>query len=287
MGLELPFAIATILMIIILYVVVSRVSAETGLIFIQPRFSIFGLFAAAVGNYVFPPRMQVICGLICVILCIDQCQMLINFLVNALHLGSLSKISPKKIGATTALMYVVAVIIAFGVLLMTAYHFGGPVGMGWHYERLPTMAFRSALKNLLQLKALGLAEEADSLPFIQRISHALPYEHFLSAFIFGIVAVLVCSFLRLRLTWWPIHPVMFLLWAPFPIQTSTYSLLIGWLVKKLSIRLGGARIANKLKPMMTGIIAGEVTSAVLFLIVGFIYYYNTGKTPKPYSWFPR
>jgi hypothetical protein len=38
---------------------------------------------------------------------------------------------------------------------------------------------------------------------------------------------------------------------------------------------------------MVGVIAGELLSAVLFMIFGFIYYLNTGETPKIYRWFPR
>jgi hypothetical protein len=59
------------------------------------------------------------------------------------------------------------------------------------------------------------------------------------------------------------------------------------MVKKSAIRFGGIRMAKVLRPLMVGVIAGEVLAAVIFMIVGFLYYANTGQKPLPYRWFPR
>lgn len=109
----------------------------------------------------------------------------------------------------------------------------------------------------------------------------------MGAFGFGVIAVLFFSFLRLRVPWWPLHPVMFLLWATYPMSMTCHSFFLGWMLKKAAVRFGGIRMARVLRPLMIGIIAGEILAAVIFMIVGFLYYLDTGQKPLPYRWFPR
>lgn len=164
LGLELPFALITVVLTLLSFVVVSRISAETGLFFIQPRWTIFGLLTAGLGSYVFPPEAQVICGFVCVMLCIDQCQAFMPFMTNGLKLCDKAGVTPSKAGAATICMYIVAAVIATGAILVAIYEFGGPTGMNWGYQRLPTMPFRPTLTSILHLKALGTLAEAGSLP---------------------------------------------------------------------------------------------------------------------------
>ena len=287
LGLEWPFALITVALMLMTFVIVSRISAETGLFFIQPRWTIFGLLTAGLGSFAFPPRAQIICGLVCVFLSIDQCQALMPYVTNGLKLCERTKVSTKKYGWSTLAMYIIAMTIAVAVLLIAVYTWGAPQNMDWSYKRLPTMAFRTALPEILQLEAVGSLEEADTLPWWQRMSRIMPRENFVGAFVFGIVVVWFFSFLRLRVPWWPLHPGMFLLWATYPMEQTCHAFFCGYLIKVCAIRFGGMKLVRKLKPFMVGVIAGELLSAVIFMIVGFIYYLNTGETPKIYRWFPR
>ncbi|OQC12611.1 MAG: hypothetical protein BWX73_02754 [Lentisphaerae bacterium ADurb.Bin082] len=287
LGLELPFALITVFLTLLSFVVVSRISAETGLFFIQPRWTIFGLLLAGLGTYTFSPEAQVICGLVCVMLCIDQCQAFMPFLTNGLRLCDRAGVKPAKAGVTSMAMYTVAVVIAVVVIIVAVYEFGAPTNMNWHYQRIPTMSFRSALPEVLQLKSIGCLEEVAALPWWSRLSQIAPKDMFVGAFSFGIIVVLFFSFLRLRVPKWPLHPVMFLLWATYPMAMTCHSFFIGWMLKKAAVRFGGIRMARVLRPLMIGIIAGEIIAAVIFMIVGFLYYLNTGQKPLPYRWFPR
>ena len=286
-GLELPFAAITVTLLLLTFVVVSRISAETGLFFIQPRWTIFGLLVAGLGSYAFPPQAIVTCGFVCVMLCIDQCQSFMPFVTNGLKLCERSKVNTAGASVASIAMYTVACIAAVFAILVAVYEFGGPITMNWGYQRVPTMPFRPALTEVMNLKALGTLASATTEPWWQRLSMIQPKEYFVGAFVFGIVAVWFFSFLRLRIPKWPLHPVMFLLWATYPMSMTTHSMLIGWLLKKCVLRFGGIKMAKNLRPFMIGVIAGEVLSAVIFMIVGFIYYMRTGEKPLPYRWFPR
>lgn len=287
LGLEWPFALITVFLMLLSFVVVARISAETGLFFIQPRWTIFGLLTAGLGSYVFSPTNQVICGLVCVMLCIDQCHALLPYVTNGMRLCERSQVSPSRVGVWTFAMYAVCVVAAVLVLLVAVYEWGVPQRMDWSYKRLPTMTFRTALPEINQLKAVGSLEAAETQPLLERLSHLAPRENFLGAFAFGLVAVGVFSFLRLRLPKWPLHPVMFLLWATYPMEQTCHAFLIGWLLKKCTLRFGGVQMVRTLQPLMIGVIGGELMAAIVFMIVGVVYYACTGEVPKVYRWFPR
>ena len=157
----------------------------------------------------------------------------------------------------------------------------------WGYHRIPTMAFRAAQTEVLQLKAQGQLRESEQLGWLERLRSIKPKRQFLWAAGSGFVLVLVFAMLRLRLTWWPLHPVLFLVWGTYPLAVLSSSFFLGWFAKKMVVRFGGDRLLKRIRPMMIGVIAGEISGALVFMIVGAVYYFVTGDKPVSYRFFPR
>jgi hypothetical protein len=61
---------------------------------------------------------------------------------------------------------------------------------------------------------------------------------------------------------------------------------IGWLVKVMVSKYGGAKSYQALKPLMFGLVAGEILGAVVPSIVGAIYYAITGEIPPRFMVLP-
>jgi len=87
---------------------------------------------------------------------------------------------------------------------------------------------------------------------------------------FGFVVTSLLSYLRLRFTGWPLHPVGYLMLGTFPGVHLWFSFFIGWLAKTLIVRFGGARFYTNAKPFFFGLIVGESMAAGFWLIMGFI-----------------
>ncbi|MBN2449275.1 MAG: hypothetical protein JXR77_02735 [Lentisphaeria bacterium] len=287
LGLEWPFAAILVFLMLLACVVLSRISAETGLFFIQPRWMPFGVMIAAFGGYTMPPQAVIIAGLCCMVLCVDQSQSIMPYLVNGLKLCERMKLHPAKVAGVNLAMYAAGVVLAIVVVLVAIYDFGAPTNYNWSHERLPTMSFRAAQPEVLRLKGMGNLEEAESLPWYRRLGRIAPADNFVWAFGLGFSLVLVFSALRLRVHWWPLHPVMFLLWATYPMSTTCWSFFIGWMIKKLTVRFGGDKASNRLRPLMIGIIAAEVVGALIFMIAGAVFFFWTGRKPLAYRYFPR
>ena len=95
--------------------------------------------------------------------------------------------------------------------------------------------------------------------------------------------VLVTAAARLRLPWWPLHPVAFLIWGTYPANRFAFSFLMGWALKTTVTSLGGGRAYHAMVPLMIGIVAGEVAISFFWLAVGTLYYFSTGMSPTWYS----
>jgi hypothetical protein len=89
----------------------------------------------------------------------------------------------------------------------------------------------------------------------------------------GVAAILLMSFLTamsLRYSGWPLHPVGFLLVYSRGIELVWFSVLIGWLLKSVIVRLGGTRLYVAAKPAFIGLIIGETLAGAFWMIVAFV-----------------
>ena len=106
-------------------------------------------------------------------------------------------------------------------------------------------------------------------------------EKFLWAFGLGFLLVLVVGGLRQRLPWWPLHPVMFLIWATWPAAIFSHSFLLGWIIRSAMLRFAGHAAMRKARSFMIGVIAGDLLGGAVFMAAGAIYYGCTGNQPPP------
>lgn len=87
---------------------------------------------------------------------------------------------------------------------------------------------------------------------------------------FGGAMATFLTFMRLRFTGWPLHPVGFLLLNSWGIHRIWASAFVGWLVKVMIVKFGGYALYMRLRPFMIGLILGEAAMAATFLIVNLI-----------------
>jgi hypothetical protein len=102
-------------------------------------------------------------------------------------------------------------------------------------------------------------------------------------FSFGLLMVVGFSVARLRLPWWPLHPVLFLVWTTGHAQGQAASFFLGWLLKTVVTKYGGVGTYRRLRPLMFGLIAGEMLAGVGMSAVGGLYYWITGQPPASHA----
>ena len=286
-GLDWPFAVLFFFLIMLMFLVMARINAESGLFFIQPYWQPLGVMLGLFGAAALGPGAIVILGLLCAVLTIDPRETLMPFVVNGLKICDDQKVRPGRVGLAAGGTYLAGLALAVLVVFWASYNYGAPRQDGWAYKSVPVMPFKAGSKHIAQLEYSGQLDAARDKGPIERVTTMGPNPKFLWAVGIGVALVLVCSILRLRYTWWPIHPVIFLVWMTFPLSHFSHSFLLGWLIKAGVTKFGGGRAYRRAIPLMIGIIAGDLLGGLVFMAYGAAYYFTTGTLlDKVYKIFP-
>ncbi|MCJ7543531.1 MAG: hypothetical protein MUP47_03025 [Phycisphaerae bacterium] len=287
-GLAWSLAILTFLLIFVMLVSATRINAETGLFFVQPRWQPLGVLVGFFGGYALGPQGMVIIALLGMVLCLDVSQALMPYFVNSLRICENVGVRPSRAAGPAGGAYALAMAVGIVVAMWTSYNFG--FKLDWSKNRAPKDSFEVVSRELTEVRIAGELEASQQLSPLARLGAFRPQKKFLAAAGIGVALVLVVGLLRLRLPWWPLHPVVFLVWDTHPMSQFSSSFLIGWLVKVAVMRLGGHRIYNTAKPLMTGLIAGDLLGMLIWMVVSSVQYLMTGLVPTEsqiYNFLPR
>ena len=88
----------------------------------------------------------------------------------------------------------------------------------------------------------------------------------------AIGALMVGALMVGRVMWvsWPFHPIGLLLMNSGPLAAFWFSIFLGWGIKKLLLRYGGAGAFRRARPFFIGLIVGEMLAAGGWLIAGLL-----------------
>jgi len=285
LGLDWPLAVLFVLLLLMTFVVMARINAESGLFFFTPFWTpaaaVVGLFGfAALG-----PKAVLLLGLLSVVLAPDGREALMPYVVNALKMTDDLKVRPARVGWAAVGVFALALAIAVPVVLWTNQNYSAQMTDTWACRWFPPVPFNAAERTAAKLAGGNQLEQANQLAGWDRIRHIQPQKRFLWAAGAGLGLVLLISSLRRRFVWWPLHPVMFAVWDTFALWQISYSFLLGWFIRKLVTGIGGAGAYRKARPIVLGVIAGELMGGLVFMAVGALYYSLTGLAPKEYRVF--
>ena len=282
-GLDWQLAVLYTGLTFTLFVVMGRIIAEAGMYSIQahwfPCAIIWGLF----GVRAMGPRTLLLMMLVSTVLMIDPFEALMPFMVNSLKFLQLRRVKIGKPAAFCAVAVVIGLAVAIPVTLTLQYHNGANMGDGWAAR----MVFNQAVLTKQRLAGQGNLEHANSLSGWRRFAEMSPNGPCALAFGIGLALFILFTMARLRFRKWPLHPVMFLLWGQWMTKEFAASFLLGWFVKVIVTKYGGANVYQKLKPLMFGLIAGSILGHLVPMLVGAGYYFWTGTPPRPlgyYQW---
>lgn len=288
-GLSFFWALLLTLVCMNIFLVIGRIVAETGAFFLQPQWLPIGVFTTLFGLEAIGPTPYIIMALASALLVGDPRTTLMPFLLNGLKLGDTASGREKpvtgRLGVWLLAMVLISFVVAGSMTLWLQYN-RGVSGDQWANRVLPSMPFFNLDRMVGELAASGDLSEVTRATSEQAFPRPSPERGAVMWLLIGIGLVLVFAFARLRLTWWPFHPVLFLVWGTHPISLFGGSFFIGWLIKEGVVKTFGTKGFHLLKPLMVGAISAEVLSAILWGIVSIVYYLTTGRPPLTYRIFP-
>jgi len=287
-GLSWPMASAFVLLVLMTLLVMSRICAETGLFFNQAWWLPVGVMTALLGVEAIGPTTYIVLAIGSAMIVGDPREALMPYLTNALKLGDqpAEKATPARLAPLLGVMIVVAFLVAGGVTMYFQYNDGFNAKDSWARTSLPGMPFSELASRTKEMEAAGTLADATAASGAQRLSLIRPEKGAVPWMLIGLALVLATASARLRLPWWPLHPVVFLVWGTFPITQFAFAFLIGWAIKVGVTRTAGAKGYHDAKPLMVGVIAGELFMALVWMVVGAAYFLWTRNEPQPYVIFP-
>ncbi len=285
--LDWQLAVLYTAMLMMMFIVMSRIIAETGLFFMQSYWLPCAVLIGIFGAQALGPQTMLILYLLCMVLAVDPREAFMPFIVNALKIVDTCKVKLSPVAGSVAVAMGVGLIIATVVTITLQYRHGVPFADAWATKSVPTMPFNEAVSYTQRLTGQGTLAASETISGFARFTAISPQSGSLIwAALAGAGLVLLCTFGRLRWTWWPLHPVAFLIWTSYPALWFAWSFLIGWILKVLVIRYGGARVFQKLKPLVFGLIAGELVGLLLPIIINMLWFAGTGTKLTPFKVLP-
>ncbi|HDZ21006.1 hypothetical protein LCGC14_0254330 [marine sediment metagenome] len=311
-GLPWPFAVLTVGMILLVSLGMSRINCESGLFLNLPRWQPIGIMVGLFGAVALGPKAIMMLALLSVVFTVVPWESLMPFFMNGLKMCSSQKIKVGRVGASSIGVYALSLMVALPVVLWAIHNYGVlREPPQWSTQDLTRYVYESGDTLVNDLKYEAKLSAAETLTTGERLGfnwghvsfdwgrfppvswddfgfdHIDPDGRFLRSAGIGLGIVLVVSFMRLRLPWWPLHPVLFMIWGTRQIAELSASFLVGWAIKSAVTNLGGTQTYQRTKVIMFGIIAGDLLGGLTFMAIALIYHLVTGKPAPEYLIFPK
>jgi hypothetical protein len=282
-GVDWQLAVMYSAVLVVFYVIMSRIVSEAGLFHVQSNIFPCCIVWGFMGAPSLGPKVLLLLQVISMILVMDPRESLMPFMSNSLGLLEMRRV---RLGRT-ALWCVAAVVLGLAVALPLTlyiqYDQGNAIWEAWADQCVPTMQFQNAIAVKRKLASQDLLASSLSYEGWERFRHLAPNASCLWGFAAGLVLVLLFSAARLRFRHWPLHPLLFVTWCTTHIQAFAGAFLLGSLVKWAVLKYGGNQTYSRIRPLMIGLIAGEVLGALLPSLVGAVYYFLTGDRPRAFQ----
>jgi hypothetical protein len=96
-----------------------------------------------------------------------------------------------------------------------------------------------------------------------------------TAIVVGFLLTLTLNAARMRVGWFPFHPVGYAVSGSWSLSLLWLPLLIAWIVKSVLLRYGGLRAYRQALPFFLGVILGECVIGSLWMLIGILFHMPT------------
>ncbi|NLG14325.1 MAG: hypothetical protein GX561_09000 [Lentisphaerae bacterium] len=285
-GLDWQLTVLFAILIFICYLVLGRIIAETGMFYLSPGVYPCVILIALMGEQSFGPVTLVIMFILTTLLFSDTRETYMPYIVNAVKFVDLGGRDYRRYSKALLVAMCVSLLVAVPAGIYFSYDGGTNWRDGFATSSVPRGSINSMLSIRTSLQAQGILEQAESVSGFARFANMKPNKQFLITFGIAFLGVLLFSAGRLRYSSWPIHPILFCAWPNYAAYMTCWSFVIGGIIKVLVTRFGGSKSYQRIKPLMFGMIAGDMLAGLVIIASGFIYYLVTNESPKPYYVLP-
>jgi len=238
------FTLGTFVFIILL--VLSRCVAEVGLLMMTPAFRPLDLWA------LFSTRASLGAANFTTLAFVNSIFMrdprtLMPAFLNAMKISDGVGARKRSFAIGMAMAIILGVLVAYIIQLNIIYHRGGLRLNSWFCFWNPQIHFYEAKATIEG--PTGFDKTGPTW------------------FTVGAIFTFFLYAMRSRFCWWPFHPLGYAISAAWPAMVHWSAFFVGWLLKLLIMRYGGARGYRIFRPFFLGLIFGEFLAAIIWAIM--------------------
>jgi len=234
-----------------LVTLMARIVAESGLFFVGPMWWPQSFIAALVGPKLVSAVSFQWTQIVTRIFYADLRETLMPFAANSMRMGQELRADQRgKWFRWLCWALLVSTIVSGGMNHYLSYKHGRvSIGDDWATNTIPYEAMRETHQFVKTAPEKTVASS---------------WGHFGMGL--GMVTVLMVG----RVMWvaWPFHPIGLVLMNSGPLKDFWFAVFVGWCVKRLLLRYGGAAAFRRARPFFIGLIMGEILSAGVWMFVG-------------------
>jgi len=283
-GLHPALGIAFSVLTILLFLIIGRVNAATGLFLIQPFWNPVVILVGLLGTIALGPKTLMILALLTTFVAVDTRIAAVPLVLNALRLSDEQKVRPGRMAGWMSAAMVLSLVIGMCFTVWLMYDLGvdemSSGGTRWALT-VSKMPLQLLERNLNKLTEDQL-DQATAPVTLAKLAGGRSAKSFFTAMGIGLVLVFGCSLLRLRFTRWPLHPVMFLVWGTHWMTIYAPSFLLAWGLKSVILKYGGRGSYSRARSLFVGLVAGEFAAAMIVAVIAVIYRIEVGDALKTF-----
>lgn len=180
----------------------------------------------------------------------------IAYQLDGLKIAQRSGTPQGYMGVAIGLASIAAVVSGFWIYLHFGYQRGATAGMAGHVQHFGYEAFVRGLSNWI-----NTATRPD-LPGTLAIGWGMGFAYLL-------------YFLKLKLSWWALHPLGFAVSTSYSICTLWLPLMIAWAAKLITLKAGGLRSYRVVLDFFLGLLLGDFVMGCLWPVIGWVFGVST------------
>ncbi len=181
------------------------------------------------------------------LLMFDQVTIPLPYLMDGFKLATAVPFSVKRFALHLGWGYLVTLAVALPFSFWLCYRRGALNLTPWFTQQEPAWAFH-------RLRSWVAAPFGTDVPFVQNM-------------IIGGTAMAILLYLHRHFLWWQISPLGLIMSSTATLRNQWFSLFLGWLTHRLTLRLMGLKGYQALRPLFVGIVWGELVAHGLWTVV--------------------
>ena len=273
-GYEPLFAALVLPLVILVYVGMARIVADTGMPYLSiPRgVSGFGYVGGFTGRGAISPRTLVA----------HHCEDILFHHFKGLFMPALSHAgrigegvrgNRRHLMAAIALAFFVSLFLSVTLTLDLAYRKGAHAFNSWMIGDWASRHLRNAARTVKYKFTNPSAPIHISNPDM------------LAFCAIGGVAMAGLTYLRHTLFWWPLHPLGLALVGAELVRRTSSTLFFAWLIKLLMLRVGGQAVYQRSFPLFLGLLVGYVIGVAFSGLIDVVWFPDLGHPVHAIGWY--